>query len=94
MHLATRENNSSKCDINLDLNRKCINLIVIINALNFCLLHYMFIIALYYVVNCSFSARTYSINENRGPLKVRLNLDKPAPQDFNVTIFDFRGNTS
>ena len=30
----------------------------------------------------------YEINENYGPLEVKLKLDKPPPKDYNMQICD------
>ena len=54
----------------------------------------MFKIAFYCVVEFCFCDSSYSINENEGELKVEFCLDKPATEDFLVTIYDYGINAS
>ena len=43
---------------------------------------------LLWLVACSFERETYEIDENKGPLKLVLKLDKPATNEFNLQVYD------
>ena len=43
---------------------------------------------LLWLVACSFEKEAYEIDENKGPLKLKLNLNKPATTEFNLHVYD------
>ena len=52
--------------------------------LNFALCMHIFT----WLVACYFERETYEIHRNKGPLQLRLRLDKPATTEFNLQVYD------
>ena len=49
---------------------------------------------LLWLVACSFERETYEIDENDGPLKLRLRLDKSPPKEFNLQVHDLNNTAN
>ena len=47
-----------------------------------------------WLVACYFERETYEIDENDGPLKLKLRLDKSPPKEFNLQVHDLKNTAN